>query len=167
MVLDVLANRRGVGFKKSPGQFEFATFPLEKKEVVLIKPLTFMNLSGLAVKEALSIYQLENLSHLLVVCDDINLPFGTLRVRATGSDGGHKGLRSITQSLNTQDFPRLRIGIGDEFEDAVDYVLSKFSKSELQELPFLLEQAADAVESFILEGISRTMSRFNRKVLEN
>jgi len=125
-----------------------------------------MNLSGLAVASGIRNYDVV-LSNLLIICDDINLNFGTIRIRLKGSDGGQKGLRSIISKLETQDFPRLRIGIGNHFEDAAGYVLSPFSSAEEKELPLIIRIAVDTALSFVLNGIELTMSRFNRNYLEN
>ena len=125
-----------------------------------------MNLSGIAVISGIKQYDVV-LSNFLVICDDINLKFGTLRIRSKGSDGGQKGLRSIISNVGTPDFPRLRIGIGDYFDNASAYVLSPFNSAEKKELPSIIQIAADAVESFVLNGIELTMSRFNRNYLEN
>lgn len=167
MALDTLARRFHLRFSRKRGLFEFVTFNFNHQEVLLVKPLTFMNRSGVAVKAALQKYEVSELSRLLIVCDDFNLPFGTLRLRPSGSHGGQKGLQSIISVLGSQDFPRLRIGIGYDFSDAAQYVLSPFSKNEKKELPIILNWAADAIESFVVNGLEYTMSRYNRNFLEN
>ena len=131
-----------------------------------MKPTTFINLSGIAVAEGIEQFKII-LSNLLIICDDINLPFGTLRFRTKGSDSGQKGLRSIVSNLGTQDFPRLRIGISQPFDDTVDYVLEPFINTEKEHLPLIIGQATEAVESYITNGIEFTMSRFNKHYLEN
>ncbi len=166
MVLDVLAKRWHTEFKQGKGKYLQASFHLEGEKVLLVKPLTFMNLSGQAVRAVIHYFNFTDLSRLLVICDDLNLPFGTIRLRRSGSDGGQKGLRSVIQELNTEEIPRLRIGIGNGFSDAVRYVLSPFSKEEQKFLPEILNWAADAVEVFITEGIERAMSKFNRHIIE-
>jgi len=167
MALDTLVRRFHLKFKQKREIFESVSFNFDNQAVLFVKPRTFMNRSGVAVKTVLQKYEVSDLSRLLIVCDDFNLPFGTLRLRPTGSHGGQKGLQSIISMLGTQDFPRLRIGIGDDFTDAVEYVLSPFSKNERKDLPIILNWAADAIESFILNGIELTMSRYNRNFLEN
>jgi len=167
MILDLISERFRVVFKKGEGSYSAASLRLRNHEVILVKPLTFMNLSGKAVKDALDYYHPEDLAKILVISDDINLPFGTIRLRPGGSDGGQKGLRSIIAEIERDDFPRLRAGIGDTGTNLVDYVLSPFSREEQEELPGILDWAADAVESFILNGIDVTMSRYNRNIIEN
>ena len=166
MVLDTLASRRKKKFTKIDDKFWTCSLRFQNKKVVLMKPATFMNLSGYAVAFGLTRYNIDN-SNLLVICDDINLKLGTIRIRAKGSDGGQKGLRSIIASLATQDFPRLRIGIGNHFEDAVEFVLSPFSKHEYEDLLSIVAIAGDAVEYFVLNDIEATMSRYNKNYLEN
>ncbi len=167
MVVDLLAEKYRLEFAKGKGPYYFTKLQIGGATVILVKPLTFMNLSGRAVAAALRDFDIEALEKLLVICDDIDLPFGTIRLRRRGSDGGQKGLRSIIETLGTREFCRLRIGIGDHFRDAAEYVLSPFSKTEEKELPFILQFAVDAVISFVEKGIEWTMSRFNKNVLEN
>jgi len=166
MVVDFLAAKFNKSFKKIQDTFWTLSFDCDKKKISLLKPATFMNLSGIAVISGIKQYDVV-LSNFLVICDDINLKFGTLRIRSKGSDGGQKGLRSIISNVGTPDFPRLRIGIGDYFDNASAYVLSPFNSAEKKELPSIIQIAADAVESFVLNGIELTMSRFNRNYLEN
>lgn len=130
--------------------------------VALARPQTYMNRSGLAVRLLLEAAGAA-VSELLVIHDDIDLPFGRLRVRPGGGHGGHNGLRSILESLGTGDFPRLKIGIGrpEEGVDVVDHVLSSFRPEEEADLPALLCAAADAAESILLEGPLLAMNRFN------
>jgi len=166
MVVDFLAAKFNKSFKKIQDTFWTLSFDCDNKKISLLKPATFMNLSGIAVISGIKQYDVV-LSNFLVICDDINLKFGTLRIRSKGSDGGQKGLRSIISNVGTPDFPRLRIGIGDYFDNASAYVLSPFNSAEKKELPSIIQIAADAVESFVLNGIELTMSRFNRNYLEN
>ncbi|MCX6291636.1 MAG: aminoacyl-tRNA hydrolase [Bacteroidetes bacterium] len=134
------------------------------KPLVIIKPTTYMNLSGKAVNYWL---QTENISisNMLVIADDLALPFGTLRIKKKGSDGGHNGLTDIIAALGTNEFPRLRFGIGSEFSKGkqVDYVLGKWSAEEQKSLPERIETAVQMIKSFISIGIDRTMSDFNNK----
>lgn len=167
LVMDFLARRHGLTFKKGRGQYVETIFHLNGERIVAAKPLTYMNLSGLAVKEIIRFYKLETLDDLLVVLDDFHLPYGTLRFRKAGSDGGQKGLRSIIEQLNTQEFPRLRIGIGNHVTDPKTYVLQRFSSHELEKLPTILKYAVEGIETFVLEGIDIAMSKFNKNVLEN
>ncbi len=134
------------------------------RTVLLLKPDTYMNLSGNAVKFWM---EKENipLSNLLVVTDDLQLPFGTLRLKGKGSDAGHNGLKSIESSLSTQAYPRLRFGISADFSEGkqVDYVLGVWTQEERDRLPERLEKFASCALSFVFAGIQNTMSAFNGK----
>ncbi len=165
MVLDVLGKKYQVRFGRDSGPSRTAKFTLINQSILMAKPYTYMNLSGKAVKALIDKYKIKDLSKMLVICDDINLPFGVLRMRASGSAGGQKGLVSIINQLATAEFPRLRIGIGNHFSDAAAYVLSPFSKREQQDLSLILHSAAEAVESFIVNDLHYTMSRYNRNWL--
>ena len=128
------------------------------------KPLTFMNLSGGAIAELARYFRID-VRHLLVVADDVNLPLGRLRARARGSAGGHNGLESVIQALGTEEFARLRIGVGrgDARRDLADHVLSRFEPEERPVIEAAIERAADAVDDFITGGIASTMNKFNRE----
>lgn len=165
MVLDVLRKKYQVRFGRDSGPSRTAQFTLVKQPILMAKPYTYMNLSGKAVKALIDKYKIKDLSKMLVICDDINLPFGVLRMRGSGSAGGQKGLVSIINQLATAEFPRLRIGIGNHFSDAAAYVLSPFSEKEQQDLSIILHSAADAVENFIVNDLHYTMSRYNRNWL--
>jgi peptidyl-tRNA hydrolase, PTH1 family len=129
--------------------------------VLLLKPETFMNLSGRSVGQVMRFYQL-GLADLLVVCDDLNLPLGKLRIRGGGSDGGQKGLRDISAQLGTDDYARLRLGIGQRGEmDAADFVLSRFRSSERPPIDDALILAAQAVAVWVTQGLPAAMNRFN------
>jgi peptidyl-tRNA hydrolase, PTH1 family len=129
--------------------------------VLLLKPETFMNLSGRSVGQVMRFYQL-GLADLLVVCDDLNLPLGKLRIRGGGSDGGQKGLRDISAQLGTDDYARLRLGIGQRGEmDAADFVLSRFRSSERPLIDDALILAAQAVAVWVTQGLPAAMNRFN------
>jgi len=134
------------------------------KQLVIIKPTTFMNLSGKAVNYWMQAEKITAHS-MLVITDDLALPFGTLRVRKKGSDGGHNGLSDIIRTLNSQEFARLRFGIGNEFAKGqqVDYVLGEWTAEENQTLPERIGQCVEIVKSFVAIGIDRTMSGFNNK----
>jgi PTH1 family peptidyl-tRNA hydrolase len=131
------------------------------RRVLLLKPETFMNLSGRSVAQALRFYKLEA-AQLLVVCDDLNLPLGKLRLRAGGSDGGQKGLRDITAHLGTDAYARLRIGIGDRgLIDAADFVLSRFRPAERTTIDDALIDATQAIAIWTDQGLEAAMNRFN------
>jgi PTH1 family peptidyl-tRNA hydrolase len=145
--------------RKFEGQV--AEMEIDFRRVLLLKPETFMNLSGRSVGQAVRFYKL-SLADVLVVCDDLSLPVGKLRLRPGGSDGGQKGLRDITAHLGTDQFPRLRIGIGDDEDmDAVDYVLSRFRGAERTAIDDSLILASQAVAVWVTQGIDAAMNRFN------
>lgn len=134
---------------------------IEFHRVLLLKPLTFMNLSGRSVGQALRFYKREP-ADLLVVCDDLNLPLGKLRLRAGGSDGGQKGLKDITNQLGTDAYARLRVGIGERGEaDAADFVLSRFRNAERPAIDDALILASQAVAVWVAQGTAAAMNRFN------
>ncbi len=142
--------------------FNSVVTTIGETKVALIKPMTFMNRSGLAVKEAIEYYELD-LDRIVVVCDDVNLAFGTLRLRLRGSHGGHRGLESIIKVLGTDEFVRQRIGV-DVPRDAdtlIDYVLEEFEKEEVSDLPFVLERACNQLELFVSGGFDKAASRYN------
>ncbi len=132
-------------------------------DVLLVKPLTFMNLSGPAVAELMRFYKID-LPDVLIVSDDVNLPLGRLRARANGSEGGHNGLRSIAESLGTIDYARLRVGVGrgDLRRDLADHVLARFGPDERTGIEDAIARAADACETWISDGLARVMNTFNR-----
>jgi PTH1 family peptidyl-tRNA hydrolase len=133
----------------------------EGEGVVLAKPYTYVNLSGKAAKALLQRFSLAP-QDMLVICDDVALPLGRIRIRRKGSDGGHNGLRSIIKELGTEEFPRLRVGIGREgIKDLVEYVLGEFERDEMEILDKVLEVAVDAVECILKEGIEEAMNKYN------
>ncbi len=162
MVLDAFAKASNIVFQDKRYGFVAET-RLKNKSLVLLKPSTFMNLSGNAIRYWLQKEKLEN-DKLLVVVDDLALPFGTLRLKTKGSDAGHNGLKHI-QELIGQNYPRLRFGIGSEFPRGhqVDYVLNEFSDEEKQKLPERIETAVDIIRSFCLAGVDITMNQYNNK----
>jgi len=162
--LDAFCKASNVLFDENKRYGAIAECRLKGRNLILLKPYTYMNGSGKAVRYWL---QKENipLENLLVIVDDFSLPFGTIRLRTKGSDAGHNGLKSIQQILETQDYSRLKFGIGNDFHagEQVDYVLSIFSEDEQKLLPERLNIVSDAIKSFILEGIETAMNRFNGK----
>ena len=161
LVLDQLADEHNVDFN-SARHADKAEFRHKGRTIHLIKPTTYMNLSGKAVA-----YWLQALSvpkeNLLVIVDELALPFGTLRMRTKGSAGGHNGLKNIEETLGHQEYSRLRFGIGSEFGKGyqVDYVLSNFSQEEFDALPPLIKKANEMILSFCTVGPEKTMSLFN------
>ncbi|MGO9464661.1 MAG: aminoacyl-tRNA hydrolase [Isosphaeraceae bacterium] len=151
---------RGAAFSR---KFDglLAEAEIDFRRVLLLKPETFMNLSGRSVGQVVRFYKLA-LSDVLVICDDLSLPLGKLRIRPGGSDGGQKGLRDIAAHLGTDQFPRLRIGIGDQDDvDAVDFVLSRFRSAERPIIDDALILATQAVAVWVTQGIDTAMNRFN------
>ena len=162
-VLDFIANKEGAIFNDLK-LGAVAELKIKGKTFILLKPNTFMNLSGKAVhywmeKEKIS------LDRVLVITDDLNLSFGTIRIRSKGSDGGHNGLKNTTQVLNTQEYARFRFGISDEFKKGkqVDYVLGNWDDEEKIKLPERLEIASEIIKSFGLAGLEITMTSYNGK----
>jgi len=161
-VIEALATRHGIEVSKRRLQALFGRGRIGDIELILAKPQTFMNDSGIAVRRLLDYYHLEP-QHLLVVCDDINLDLGQLRLRRSGSAGGQKGLRSIEQHLGGTEFARLRVGIGrlEAGRDAKAFVLSPFRASERDAAEDAIARAADAVECTLREGLEIAMGRYN------
>ena len=161
-VVDLVAERHRLEWESAPTEAVQARW--RAAAVIVAKPLTFMNLSGGAIGELLRFYKIE-LPDLFVVVDDTNLELGRLRARPSGSAGGHNGLKSIIGALGTEEFARLRIGVGrgDGRVDLADHVLAKFDPEERTIVAETVGRAADATELFIAEGIGPVMNRFNRK----
>lgn len=163
LVLDYLAKEQGGSFSTQK-LGDVATLTHKGRSLLLLKPSTYMNLSGKAVR-----YYMEKehipLENILVITDDLHLPFGTLRLKPKGSDGGHNGLKSIQAELGQSNYPRLRFGISNAFSQGgqADYVLGRWSEQEASELPPRLEVFAQAVLSFAFAGINNTMNAFNNK----
>ncbi|HMT08238.1 MAG TPA: aminoacyl-tRNA hydrolase [Pyrinomonadaceae bacterium] len=162
MLIELLATRLQTSVKRVECRSLFGRGEIGGKLVELAMPQTFMNLSGSAVGCLMSADERQETS-LLVISDDIAIPFGTMRMRPKGSHGGQNGLRSIIDHLKTQDFARLRIGIGPDhpLTNASRFVLDKFSKNEAAELPDILDRAADAIETAVTSGIEAAMAKFN------
>ncbi|GAA4398833.1 aminoacyl-tRNA hydrolase [Nibrella viscosa] len=162
MVLDRLAAQNDFRFSMQRLAYT-AEWRHKGRQIVLIKPTTYMNLSGRAVSYYM---KQENIpvDNLLVITDDKDLPFGKLRLRSKGSPGGHNGLRNIDEVLNSQEYARLRFGIGSQFSKGrqVDFVLGQFPDEEVEQLPEVLDRAGDAVISFCTIGIQQTMNIFNQ-----
>jgi PTH1 family peptidyl-tRNA hydrolase len=159
-VIDELARRMGAPESRKRFRGEVSEVRQGDARIVLIEPQTYMNDSGVTVREAVQWYK-PTLENVLVIVDDLDLPFGDLRVRAKGSAGGHNGLKSIIQHLGTQDFPRLRIGIGRGRSATVSHVLSRFSPEEEADLPRVITRAAEIAEMWLQRGIIDTMNVAN------
>jgi peptidyl-tRNA hydrolase, PTH1 family len=159
-VVDALASGPSACRFQSRFQAQVAELMEGDQKVLLVKPETYMNLSGRAVRQVIDFYQVE-LADLLVVCDDINLPLGKLRIRTKGSHGGHNGLRDIQNHLGTQDYSRLRVGVGAGEEDLVDHVLGRFRPSERPVIEDALSLAVQAVSLWAGQGVDECMNRYN------
>ena len=162
MLVDKLAAEAGALVKRSECRSLVGTATIDDQRVILVKPQTFMNLSGEAVGCLNQKHEVEAKS-LIVISDDLALPFGSIRLRERGSAGGHNGLKSIIGVLGTNEFVRLRIGIQPEhpLSDAKRFVLDEFSKSERESLPEILERAATALRSVLRDGVAKAMSLHN------
>ncbi len=161
LALDRLADIQKVEFELSRHAFT-TEFRYKGKRFHLIKPTTYMNLSGKAINFWLQELKIP-IKNMMIVVDDIALPFGKIRIREKGSSAGHNGLENVEKVIGTNAYQRIRIGIGDDFYKGkqVDYVLSRFKKEEIEELPFVLDKTCDAILSFGTLGIERTMNFFN------
>ena len=170
MILDEIARRHAIEINKRQCEARIGSGFLahdNATKILLAKPLTYMNLSGRSVQALLRFYNVE-IGNLLIVTDDLNLPTGKLRLRAGGSDGGHNGLKSITQMLGTKEFARLRFGVGAphaherQERGTADFVLRAFDKAESDEVALSIQNAADCIEHWTQNGVESAMNRFNR-----
>lgn len=161
-IVDGIAEKLSAGFRPGRGPFEVAEGRFKGRKITLIKPATYMNLSGTAVKKALARYNTD-VRDCLVIYDDLNLPLGKIRLREAGSAGGHNGIKDIIAKLGTDRFPRLRFGIGHDFAKGrqVDFVLTKFNPDEQELLAEAKIKALDAALSFANDGIERAMNYHN------
>jgi PTH1 family peptidyl-tRNA hydrolase len=160
-VIDEIARRQSVGFESAPAEALIAKWRRPEEAVLLVKPLTFMNLSGQAIGELTRYFKIE-LGDLIVIVDEVHLPLGKLRARTRGSAGGHNGLKSVIAHLGDE-FSRLRMGVGRgaDQRNLADHVLSRFEKDEAAEVERMTARAADAAEMFIASGIEAVMNAFN------
>ena len=164
MVLDELAARAGGGFKahKARAQVLEGRLGIGGPRIVLAKPLCYMNLSGGPVAALARFYDIEP-AHVIAVHDEIDIPFNTLKLKLGGGEGGHNGLRDMSKALATKDYLRVRVGVGRPpgRMDTADFVLRDFATPEKKELPFLLDSAADAVETLVREGLLAAQQKFH------
>ena len=162
MLIDHLADRIGARGMKVQSKAIVTSGLFEESKLILAKPQTYMNLSGHSVQGLLHFYKIPH-SHLIVAHDDLDLPYGTIRIRPTGGPGGQRGMANTIELLGTKDFPRLRLGIGRPpgRMDAKAYVLQNFSKDELKLLPELLTRASDAAFEFVKNGLNAAMNKYN------
>ena len=164
MAVDELANRAAIRVERPEGKALVGRGKLAGEDVVLAKPQTYMNLSGISVRELLAKYELD-IGDLLVMWDEVQLPFGTVRIHGSGSAGSHNGAKSVIGALGTQEFARLRLGAGPEhpLSSRKEYVLRPMKKAELEIAAEMLEEAGNAVEMILKEGIDAAMTKFNRR----
>ena len=164
MVLDAWAQASNAVF--STARYgSIAEISFKGRNLTLLKPSTYMNLSGNAVRYWMQKLNLP-LEQLLVICDDLNLPFGTVRLRKSGSSGGHNGLENISYLLESQDYARIRVGIGNDFPRGgeIDYVIGDFSEEERQAIPGICDKVIDGIKSFVTIGPDRTMNILNTRI---
>lgn len=161
-ILYELAELNGLSFKSGKGPYYYTNGMIEGKKCVLVLPTTFMNRSGSAIQHAMNYYQLP-VEELLVVTDDINLPTGKLRIKPSGSAGGHNGLSDIIYQLKTDTFSRMRFGVGNDFRkgEQVRYVLSRFSKQEDPIVTQAVKRSVEAIQAYLKDGLNAAMNRFN------
>ena len=163
MVADEVAGRQGKPIQRLKFKALTNTLTISGEKVLVMKPITYMNLSGEAVRQAADFYKIPP-ERILVVSDDTALPAGRLRIRKGGSAGGHNGLKSIIQHLGTDQFPRLRVGVGEKphpYYDMADWVLGRFTGEDRARMDQAVERAAEAIECILKDGLDRGMSRFN------
>lgn len=162
-IVDFLARKESIEFQ-TVKLGALAEVKIKGRTLLLLKPNTYMNLSGKAVQYWMEKEKIEK-ENVLIITDDLNLNFGTIRIKPKGTDGGHNGLKSIQQTLGTSEYPRFRFGISDEFKKGkqVDYVLGEWDEAEKEKLPERLATAAEAVVTFALAGLENTMTTYNGK----
>lgn len=165
LTIDRIAERCKVDVVSRRCQALTAKVRLAGKDVLLAKPETYMNLSGLSVSKLVSDLELDPASDVIVVYDELDLPMGVIRVRPRGGTAGHNGLESIVGALGSEDFARVRLGIAPDHpvRDGAKYVLSQFKKAQLESIDEVVDRAADAVEAILQDGVAAAMNRFNRR----
>ena len=168
LVVDRLAARHGIRMTRKECQALIGQGNIGGKTVLLAKPQTFMNLSGIALKPLLEKNEIPA-TEMLLVYDELDLPWGSLRLKPQGSAAGHNGVTDVIAKLGTQQFPRLRLGVhpGHTLSSGVDYLLSRFTRRQTETLDQFVDLAADAAESVIAEGVEMSMTKFNRRALGN
>jgi len=168
LILNKFAQKHNLQFEASKFQFEIAGGSFTDTRFFLVKPSTYVNLVGIAARELKENYKFEN-EDFLVVTDDLNLPFGKIRIRNSGGDGGHNGIHSIIYHFENDNFPRLRFGIGREFNsgEMKNYVLSRYSVDELEEIEDSLDFAVELIEEFISGGIRSMLNCFSKSQFQN
>ena len=158
--VDYLSKKYNIDVNRTKFKGIFGEGFINNKKVVLLKPSTYMNLSGESIREAINFYKLEN-EEVLVIYDDISLEVGKIRIREKGSAGGHNGIKSIIANMSTDVFPRIKIGVGQPKGDLVSHVLGKFSQEEINDLNEVIEASSEAVEIIIKDGTKEAMNKLN------
>ena len=168
-LIDVLAERYQIGVNESKFQGLYGKGIIEGEKVILVKPLTYMNLSGICIQEVLHYFKCDPKTDLIVISDDISLPEGMIRIRKKGSAGRHNGLKNIIAQVGTDEFARIRIGVGDKPKngDLVNHVLGHFTKEARAQVEQGLENAADAIALAVRENMDAAMNQFNKKKSED
>lgn len=166
--IDVLAEKYNIKVENAKGRALTGSGRIEGQSVLLVKPLTFMNLSGESIRALTDFYKIDVTSQLIVIYDDISLPPGQLRIREKGSAGGHNGIKSIISHLGGQEFLRIKVGVGEKPAgwDLADYVLSRFAEDDRKKVEEAIERAADAAVCLMTDGVEAAMNEYNRKVSE-
>lgn len=174
LAVDCIADKADISLNKKSHNAVWGKGKILESDVVIAKPLAFMNLSGEAVKSLADYFHIET-KYIIVIYDDVDLEFGTVRIKKRGGSGGHRGMESIIEQLGTNDFPRIRLGIGRPIkqgqgvkgsrgqEDIADYVLSQFSSEEKDKLPEIFDRTKDAADVILQHGIEKAMNKFNKK----
>jgi peptidyl-tRNA hydrolase, PTH1 family len=168
LAVDRIANESGVEIRNRNCRALTARAVVEDQQVVLAKPETYMNLSGLSVRELVAKYEIDPAADLIVIYDELDLPLGTLRIRQRGSSAGHNGMESVIGALGTQEFLRIRLGISPDrkVKDGVKFVLTPFRKTQLKVVDEVLDTTLEAVKVILKDGPGAAMNRFNRKAEE-
>ncbi len=160
IAIDNFANLNNIEIRSKKFNGAYGEGNINGEKVILLKPLTYMNLSGESIVKFIDFFNID-ISKMLIICDDVNLPLGTIRLKKKGSAGGHNGLKNIILNLATFEFSRLKIGIGSPTFDIISHVLGKFNKDEIEEIKKVIELSQKAIDCFIKEGIDSAMNRFN------
>lgn len=162
IAIDKLANKYNIEISKEKHKALIGTGLIEGEKVILVKPQTFMNLSGESVREVINFYK-EEVKNFIVIFDDIDLPIGTIRIKERGSAGTHNGVKSLVHELGTQEFKRIKVGVGSPSGkmDLVSYVLGKFSNEEFKEIEISTNKVVNAIETIIKEGVAKAMNEYN------
>lgn len=159
-LLDLIANKYDIDMSKSKFKGIYGEGRIGNEKVILLKPTTYMNLSGESAREVIDFYKISN-ENIIILYDDISLDVGKLRIRSKGSAGGHNGIKSIIQHLNSDVFTRIKIGVGQPKGNLVSHVLGGFSKEDREKIQDIFEVSANAIECIISEGITEAMNKFN------